>query len=74
MFSFNADDGTFVAPHQTTHWEILRYGNSQWDLIAHLPGHDPWFNMVRIEVWNTPVKFSLTDGNNFFSGLCSKAR
>jgi hypothetical protein len=72
-FLFDADHGTFVTPHQTTEWAILRFGSSQWDLVAHLPGQDEWFNMIRIEVWNTPIKFSMTDGNNFFSGLCERA-
>ena len=72
VFTFNAADGFFKAPGQTTHWVVLRPGSSEWDLLANLPGVDPLFNLLRIEVWKTPIGFTLTDGKDFFSGLCKR--
>lgn len=68
--TFDAATGEFSSSSTTTHWVVLRAGDTQWDLIAHLPGRDPVYNILRIEVWNAPMRFTMTDGNDFFSGLC----
>lgn len=69
-FHFDASTGLFTIPSQQTQWVIARHGNSHWDLIAFLPGDDPVFNILRIEVWNTPIIFTITDGTSFYSGTC----
>jgi hypothetical protein len=69
-FEFDAGTGMFKTKGQTIMWVVLRPGDSAWDLVAHLPGPDTSFNMMRIEVWNDPVRFVMTNGKQFFLGLC----
>jgi hypothetical protein len=69
-FQFDAATGLFATEKQTLTWIVLRPGDSAWDLVAHLPGPDTSFNMMRIEVWNDPVRFVMTNGKQFFSGTC----
>lgn len=69
-FQFDASSGKFVGNEQTLQWVVLRPGDSSWDLVAHLPGADTSFNMMRIEVWNDPIRFVMTNGKAFFSGTC----
>jgi len=69
-FEFDASTGVFSTEKERSQWIVLRPGSPSWDLIAHLPGGDPVYNLLRIEVWNNPIKFSLTDGMDHFSGIC----
>ncbi len=69
-FRFDAATGKLTVSTQQTDWVLLRDGNANWDLIAHLPGEDPVFNILRIEVWHTPILFTMTDGTSFYSGIC----
>lgn len=73
-FTFDAGTGKLTVPNQQTEWVLLRDGNASWDLIAHLPGGDPVFNILRIEVWHTPMLFTMTDGTSFYSGVCEQTR
>ncbi|MFD2648247.1 hypothetical protein ACFSX5_10635 [Devosia albogilva] len=70
QFQFDAETGEFSTEGQQLFWTVLRPGSSAWDLIAHLPGPDASFNMMRIEIWNEPVRFVMTNGKQFFSGTC----
>jgi hypothetical protein len=50
---------------------MLRPGDSKWDLIAHLPDVDSFFNMMRIEIWNDPIGFVMTNGKEYYTGICT---
>lgn len=73
-FVFDAGNGSFRVRGQTTHWNVLRHGGSQNDLIAHLPGNNPMHNIIRIRTWSKPISFWMTDGTDTFSGLCDRVR
>ena len=70
-FEFRADSGEFRGGGQVLEWVVLRPGDSKWDLIAHLPGVDSSFNMMRIEIWNDPIGFVMTNGKEYYAGICT---
>lgn len=71
-FIFDTSTATLSVVGDTTQWAILREGGAGWDLIAHLPGDDPVYNVLRVQGWQAPVTFSMTDGTDIYSGTCRK--
>ena len=73
-FIFDVANGTLSVQGQTTYWTITRPGDGADDLIAQLPGVDPPYNVMRISAWDDPIRVSMTDGMEIYSGLCDRIR
>lgn len=73
-FTFDASNGVLVAGNETAVWKILRQGDANWNLIAHVPSNDPMRNIMRMNVSRDPVTFIMTNFEGVYSGTCERVR
>jgi hypothetical protein len=69
-FTFYSLTGILEAKGSASIWSVTRQGTVMNDLLAHIEGDDPFYNVMRISTWANPMLLSMTDGMDLYSGTC----